>query len=112
MLVNQERLLDTLRKLLEIDSPTGHEQDIARYLAIELESLGGKVVKDAGGNIVAAFKGESETLLIDAHMDTIQATTGIKIVETRERWQTDGKTILGADDKAGLAVTLEVIRSL
>jgi tripeptide aminopeptidase len=112
MLINKERLLATLRQLLLTDSPSGHEQEIAHYLANELKSLGGKVVIDASGNIIASFSGEGEPLLLSAHMDTIQPTAGIKIIEGEDRWQTDGATILGADDKAGLAAILEVICSL
>jgi tripeptide aminopeptidase len=112
MLINKDRLLSSLRELLLIDSPSGHEQAIARHLANELESIGCKVVYDANGNIIASLAGEGESLLLNAHMDTIQPTTGIKIIEGEDRWQTDGTTILGADDKAGLAVILEAIRSL
>ena len=112
MLVNKERLLATFRQLLLIDSPSGQESDITRYLTTELISIGGKVLNDTNGNIIAHFNGEGEPILLSAHMDTIQSTRGIKIIETDDRWQTDGTTILGADDKAGLAAILEVVRSI
>ncbi len=112
MFVNEERLLTTLRKLIAIESPSGHEQTIAGHLAAELKALGGETVNDAVGNVVARFAGEGEPVLLNAHMDTVPVAGPVKIVESEGRWQSDGTTILGADDKAGLAIILEVIRSL
>jgi tripeptide aminopeptidase len=109
--VNQDRLLATLRALLEIESPSGHEQVIARRLASELEALGGEVGTDAAGNVIARFAGEGEPLLLSAHMDTVPTNGPPRIIEANGRWQTDGTTILGADDKVGLAIILEAIRS-
>ncbi len=108
--VNQASLLATLRTLLEIESPSGHEQVIARWLTSELEVLGGEVQNDAAGNVIARFAGEGEPLLLSAHMDTVPTTGPPRIIEGNGRWQTDGTTILGADDKAGLAIILEAIR--
>jgi tripeptide aminopeptidase len=42
-------------------------------------------------------------------MDTVQPTSSLRIVESSGRWQSDGNTILGADDRAGVAAILEVL---
>ncbi|MBI2953905.1 MAG: M20/M25/M40 family metallo-hydrolase [Chloroflexi bacterium] len=112
MLIDRARLLATLRKLLEIESPSGKEADVARYVVAELTAMGGKVVVDATGNVIARFAGEGEPVLLSAHLDTVLPTTGLRIVESDGKWRSDGTTILGADDKTGVAAILEAIRSL
>jgi tripeptide aminopeptidase len=45
-------------------------------------------------------------------MDTVMPGRGIKPIREKDRIHTDGTTILGADDKSGLAIILEVLRVL
>jgi tripeptide aminopeptidase len=112
MLIDRERLLTTLRRLLETESPSGHESEIARILTDELSEIGARVTTDSSGNVIAKFDGTGDPLLLNAHMDTVMPTKGLKIIESGGKLQTDGTTILGADDKAGLAVALEALRSV
>jgi tripeptide aminopeptidase len=51
-------------------------------------------------------------LLLNAHVDTVYSTEGIQLIRDETEIRTDGKTILGADNKAGVAIILEVIRTL
>ncbi len=50
--------------------------------------------------------------MLSAHMDTVGKDTGIKPVIRDGVIYSDGTTILGGDDKSGVAAILEVIRSL
>ncbi len=112
MPIDRARLLSTFRTLLEIESPSGHEGDIARYVTSELARMGGNVVTDASGNVIGRFEGVGEPIMLNAHLDTVMPTVGLKIVESDGRLRSDGTTILGADDKAGVAAILEAIRSI
>ena len=67
------------------------------------------------GNIIATLKGtlDVEPIYFTVHMDTVVPGKGIK-PEIREDGYiySDGTTILGADDKAGMAALFEMARRL
>ena len=66
------------------------------------------------GNLIARFKGtvDSAPFLLSAHMDTVGPADNIKPVVHADRVTSDGKTTLGADFKAGIAILLETIKVL
>lgn len=111
MPIKAERLLATFRTLLKIDSPPRKEEEIANYVRAELARLGAQAVIDNVGNVIGRFDGSGEPVLLNAHLDTVMPTAGLKVVESDDYWLSDGATILGADDKAGVAVILEVLRA-
>ncbi|MFC4767236.1 M20/M25/M40 family metallo-hydrolase [Effusibacillus consociatus] len=129
--VNEKRLVDRFLQMVQIDSPSSHEREMADYLKKELASLGFEVAEDdAGrdllqtlgdmrgaetirfaGNLIARKKGtvqEASPVLFAAHMDTVVSNKGVKASIQDGVIRTDGRTILGADDKAGIAALLEV----
>jgi tripeptide aminopeptidase len=111
-MIDEARLVRTFLDLVAIDSPSGHEAAISRELADRLQQLGGVVEADEHGNLVARWPGEGEWLLLSAHMDTAGADTGITPVIGDGIIRSDGRTILGSDDKSGVAVILETVESL
>jgi tripeptide aminopeptidase len=122
-MIQRDRMVDTLLDLVQIDSHSKEELHVAQRLMRELQDLGCDVrVDDAGtrvggnsGNVVAKFAGTSPDappLLLSAHMDTVPPGRGVKPVRAADRVNTDGTTVLGGDDKSGLAVILEVLRTL
>lgn len=108
-MINKKRLIKTLIDLVKIDSPSGSEDKVAREMTKRLKNLGGEVEVDGFGNIIAKFSGVGEPLLLNAHLDTVEPGCGIKPKISSQRIETDGSTILGGDDKAGLAIILEAI---
>lgn len=119
--INEKRLLDTFLKLVTIDSESYNEGNIHAYLTAELKKMGAsvytdkagkKIGSDAPGNIIASFKGarKGKTFLFSSHMDTVKPGRGVKPQVKNNRVTSDGTTILGGDDKAGIAVILEVMR--
>jgi len=87
----------------------------------DLEELGAAVsIDDAGekvggnvGNLVAKFPGNapaSQPLLLSAHMDTVVPGEGIVPMLEGDILRTDGTTVLGGDDKSGVAIICEVMR--
>lgn len=117
------RLIEEFFELVQIDSETKHEELIAPVLVGKLQALGFEVEQDdahtrnghGAGNIIATLKGELavEPIYFTSHMDTVVPGNSIK-PEIREDGYiySDGTTILGADDKAGLAALLEMVRRL
>ena len=111
-MINQDRLVSTFLELVQIDSPSGHEEEIAHHLTAELRSLGLTVERDKTGNVIGRLAGEGPPILISAHMDTVEPGRGVKPVITNGIITSDGTTILGGDDKSGVAAILEVLRVL
>lgn len=117
-------LLAEFLNLVKIDSPSGNERTLANYVKEKLISLGWEVREDGAatatggnaGNIIARLPGrgaeKNPVLLFSAHLDTVTSSAGVKPVVAEGVVRSDGRTILGADDKAGVAVLLEVARRL
>ena len=121
ILINQERLKNLLIELIKIDSLSRREYDIAMRLKREMEELGATVwIDDAGekvggnvGNLIANFSGNAPSarpLLLSAHMDTVVPGERIVPLLDGDILRTDGKTVLGGDDKSGVAIICEVLR--
>lgn len=121
-MVNKQRIIDEFVELVQIDSPTSKEGAVAKVLVEKLKELGLDVyVDDAGvksggetGNVIATLKGnrEGKSVLFSSHMDTVSPCLGIKpiIDEANGIIKSDGTTILGSDDKGGIAAILEAIK--
>ncbi len=114
-MINQPRLLQTFLDLVRIDSPSNHEAEIGRELDARLQALGLQTEMDAVGNLVGrtpAGQGSGDWLLLSTHMDTVGTDRGITPVIRDGVVYSDGTTILGADDKSGVAAVLEVLTVL
>jgi len=106
--------------LVHINSPSKEERGVADYVKAKLSKLGLEVEEDdagAGidgnsGNVIAFLKGNVEgatPIFLSCHMDTVEPTENLKVVEENGVIKTDGTTILGADDKSGIAAVIEGI---
>jgi tripeptide aminopeptidase len=101
------RLNDLFAELCRIRSPFGHEAELAARIRRELEGMGVAVESDPRGNLLARIRGRSErTLLLCAHMDTVEVAAEIEPVVVDGGWENAHDTILGADNKAAIAVFL------
>lgn len=109
--------------MVSIDSPSRDEATFAAYLSRLLNGLEAQTVYDNAeiktkgncGNLIAKIKGNrpnAPVILLNAHMDTISPGRGIKPVIKDGVIHSEGDTILGSDDKSGIAIILEVVRSL
>jgi tripeptide aminopeptidase len=120
--MNHERMIEYFMDLARIDSLSRREGAIARRLTADLEALSAKVrIDDTGvriggeiGNVIASIPGTAPGpwLLLSAHMDTVVPGEGVVPVRKSDRITSDGRTILGGDDKSGLAIIMEVLRTL
>jgi tripeptide aminopeptidase len=120
-MINRERMTGAMLDLLQIDSHSKEEKQVAAYLVRALGEIGCDVrVDDAGekvggdtGNVIArlpATAPDIAPLLLSAHMDTVPPGKGVKPIREPGRIRSDGTTVLGGDDKSGLAVILETLR--
>lgn len=104
-------------RLCEIPSPTGQEAAVAADVRSELESLGLDVSEDdaavpagAGcGNLLARIPGSGPGwVAFCAHLDTVPHDGPIEVVLEDGVYRSAGDTILGADNKAAVAVLVEL----
>jgi tripeptide aminopeptidase len=105
-------------RLCEIRSPTGEEREIADTLAAELRALGLEVSEDdaagpaeaGAGNLLARLPGRGEDwVMFCAHIDTVPHEGRVEVVEDEGVFRSRGETILGADNKAAVAVFMELV---
>jgi tripeptide aminopeptidase len=117
--VERRHLNDTFARLCAIPSPFGSERAMADAVARELGAMGVDVEEDGVaaevgaqcGNLLARIPGRDErTILLCAHLDTVPEPGVIEPVLDDGGWVSRGDTILGADNKAAVAVILEVAR--
>ncbi|MGI9554241.1 MAG: M20/M25/M40 family metallo-hydrolase [Thermodesulfobacteriota bacterium] len=122
-MISKDRMTNHLMDTIRIDSPSKKEKPVALKLQKEMEELGAECFyDDAGdkvggdvGNLLVQLKGnssEAPPFFLSSHMDTVNPGIGIKPKIEDGIMKSDGTTILGADDKSGLSIIVEVLRTL
>lgn len=113
-----DRLLKTFLEMVQIDSPSGNEGLMRDYLMDRFLKMGLTPAVDNTGNLIVEVPKHrtcqhDETLLLSGHMDVVPPCFGVKPVlkqfEDDVLIQSDGTTVLGADDKSGLAPIVEAV---
>jgi len=123
MSINYERLAEVFITLCEIDSPSKQEGRVAAYLKTLFSDMEAEVFEDDSatrtgadcGNLFVRFPGgglDREPVFFNCHMDTVLPATGVKVKREGEVFTSAGETVLGSDDKAGIAALIEVMRTL
>jgi tripeptide aminopeptidase len=122
MMIDKERLCSRFMELCAIDSEPTRERPMADRLKELLAALGCTVMEDdagekiggTAGNLVARLDGTGpgEPLLFSCHMDRVVPGVGVKPRIEGDFIVSDGTTVLGADDAAGLAAVLEGLTAL
>ena len=108
-MINKKRLVEQFLELVKIDSPSGSENLVAKYLISRLKGFGAKVTTDSYGNVIGSILGQGEPFMLNAHMDTVEPGRGIKPIVKGDIIVSDGTTVLGGDPKAGVAIILEAL---
>lgn len=116
--MNKERLVNTFLDLVRIPSPSRNERRVADYILNFCNANGIEVYEDDAnieyggnaGNIVAILRAENKKrLMFSAHMDTVLPCDEINPIIDDEVIRSDGTSILGGDDKCGIAAMLEMM---
>ncbi|MFC1844518.1 M20/M25/M40 family metallo-hydrolase [Thermodesulfobacteriota bacterium] len=121
--INQERLASVFTTLCEIDSPSKHEGRVAAYLKSVFSEMGAEISEDDSatrtgsdcGNLFVRFPDgglDKEPVFFNCHMDTVLPAIGVKVKRDGEIFTSAGNTVLGSDDKAGIAALIEVMHTL
>lgn len=122
-MINRDRLTKLFTELAQINGPSGNERAVADYSKNKLTSLGLAVDEDSvsssvggnAGNVFAHLKGalpDAVPIFLNCHMDTIEPTESLRISNNDGTLASDGLTILGADDRAGMAAVIEAVESI
>lgn len=121
-MIDEKRVLDTFLELVKVPCSTKQEREIADILTKRLQELGATVHEDdagkklggTAGNLIADVPGDvaAPTIMLTAHMDCVEPCTNIKPVIKDGVIRSDGTTILGGDDKAGVAAILETLQQI
>jgi tripeptide aminopeptidase len=122
-MIDAARLKEEFIELASISSPSKREGTIARRLEAILKGMGGRVDVDGAGekiegdtgNLLARFPGNTRgapPFLLSGHMDTVGPAEKVRPVVEGDVVRTDGTSVLGGDDKAGVVAILEAVRVL
>ncbi len=121
--INRERLAAHFITLCELSSPSGEEKRVADYLRRTFTELGASLIleDDSGpqtgadcGNLIIRFDGSSPVppVFFACHMDTVKPGHDVAVQRNGDIFTSKGDTILGGDDKSGIAPLIELISLL
>ena len=117
----REQLGATFEALCRIESPSFRERLCADWVIGELDGMGIGVEEDDvgprigsdAGNLLARLPGSGpDTILLCAHLDTVPLGAPVEPVLVDGGWENANAGILGADNKAAVAVMLELARRM
>lgn len=122
-MIREDRLVRLFLDLLSINSPARAEREVVAWTRTYLERLGLRVDEDQAGaaiggnanNLIATLPGNkpgAPRIFLSAHFDTVEPTAGMLIVEEDGVFRSASDTILGADDKGGMAPAIEAVHAL
>lgn len=122
-MLNEDRLVSLFKSLCLINAPALNEKECVASVKKTLEGLGLEVWEDGASakingnanNLFARLPGNVEgvpKIFFSAHFDTVEPTEGLIIEEREGVFYSASDTILGADDKAGMAPIIEAVRSV
>jgi tripeptide aminopeptidase len=111
-----QRLVTSFMDFVRIDSESGSEEPFISHLKqIAEHDLNARCELDDYGNLLARIEGKgcsrTEPIALSNHADTVSPGSGINPVLENDTIRSGGNTILGGDDKAGIAEILEALRS-
>jgi len=121
-MIDPKRVESTFLDLVQLDSPSKFEAPVAQYCLHALQAIPGCTawIDDTAvlsgsntGNVRAFLPGSKPvTLYLTAHMDNVEPCRGVKPVIRDGVVYSDGTTVLGGDDKGGIAAVIEAVRGL
>lgn len=122
-MIDQDRLFRLFEHLCLIDAPPLGERECVEWTKAYLENIGMEVWEDSAGekiggnanNLIAKLPGtlpNAPSIFFSAHFDTVEPTKGLEIELRNGVYCSASDTILGADDKAGMAPAIEAVHAI
>lgn len=118
--IDADALVTSFCTLAGIEGTPFKEKAVAGYIKQQLEPLGVHIIEQSipvgnsdTGNILCIPEGTDTgkpLLILTAHMDTVRSTAALKPVVKDGVIASDGTTILGADNRAGVTALLYMLR--
>ncbi len=110
------RLVNTFFEMVRISSESGEEKEFISYLeGLFSRELQATCTIDNHGNLIAKISAKNapgaKPVLFGVHADTVKPGKNIEPVLEKGVIRSRGETILGADDKAGIAELFEAIKT-
>lgn len=112
-------ILYTFLDLVKISSPSKKEREVSNYIKNRLSKYGEKIkiyeddtaskIEGECGNLIVQLEGNGDPIAFDAHMDTVEPCDKINPIIKDSVIYSDGTSVLGADDKSGIAAMISAI---
>lgn len=113
--IKEQMFYNSLEELLSIPGVSGNEEKVREFVKEKLTPLVDYISVDRDGNLLAEKtyrNGNGPTILLNAHLDiACELEPNRKIIKDNGIWKSS-KGILGADDRAGVAVILQIAQNL
>src|SRR2546421_6163279 len=120
-MIDKQRLVDLFLEMCRVNTPALHECVLIDLIQPRLEDMGFQCARDDAhtksggdsGNLIATLPGNVDgapPIFFSSHFDTVAPNPGVQIMIENRVIKTDGTSILGADDKGGMAPIIEAIR--
>lgn len=113
------RLIDMFLQLIKIDALSQHEKPVADHIHDFLTKLNLKPYFDKSssktgsdtGNLLCKVGSGGEVMFL-SHMDTARSTKKVNPLILADRIASDGTSVLGVDNRAGIAVILYALEKM
>ncbi|MBU0474751.1 MAG: M20/M25/M40 family metallo-hydrolase [Bacteroidetes bacterium] len=113
------RLKKIFIEIIKIEGLSGREKNVAKYISNFLKKLNLNPIEDKSylktksntGNIICKV-GNGGDYVLCSHMDTARSTQGVKPIIKKDRIMSDGRTVLGVDNRAGISVLLYLVEKI
>jgi tripeptide aminopeptidase len=120
-MINEQRLVELFLDMCRVNTPARHEKPLVDIIHRRLEAMGLDCVRDRAnertggdsGNLIATLRGnvaDAPPIFFSSHFDTVEPNPDVKILIEDGVIRTDGTSILGADDKGGMAPIIEAVQ--
>ncbi|NUL82084.1 MAG: M20/M25/M40 family metallo-hydrolase [Armatimonadetes bacterium] len=122
-MIDREQLVELFINLCRINSPPRQEREVVDFVKNYLSNLGLYIKEDRAGeavggnanNVIAtlpANRSGAPKIFFSAHFDTVEPNPNLRVVIKDEIIKSDGTSILGSDDKSGMAAILQAVRAV
>ncbi len=110
--------VDIFKELIKINSPSRNEGPLAARVIDYLQEAGLETLQDRTSNYINSQTGNiiginppcKDGLLLVAHLDRVEPGQDIKLIKEGSYFKSQGNTILGADNLAGISAILSFLQ--
>lgn len=117
--MTDNRLIEIFLEIIKIEGLSEQEKQVAEYIKKFLKKLNLNPKTDKSylktnsntGNVICKI-GNGGDFVLCSHMDTARSTKGVNPILKQDRITSDGKSVLGVDNRVGIAVLLYLTENI